>query len=281
MTETLIVGGLTIDRFPDGSVSPGGSVLHAAHAARVLGANVTTLTVAGDEAASREGLERLVGIGPVIRQSAAATTVYRHGERDGARVLVLEAVGAPIEVDDFGALAAAPDVAVIAPIAGEVSPGYVARLRGAVAPRLTVLLIQGWLRRLHVGHEVAPMPLAALDAAAIDAMRTADAIVVSTEDLADVPGDPFGQAAELRAVVGPKPLVVVTLGVEGYLLDDSRADRVVASVPRTVVDGVPAVGAGDTFGVGLAIMLARGEYPQRAADAATDLVIQVLEARRG
>ena len=104
-------------------------------------------------------------------------------------------------------------------------------------------------------------------------------MVVSTEDLAADPGDPFGQAAAVRARLGPGPVLVLTLGPEGYLLDDPAADRVVASVPRHVVRGVPAVGAGDTFGAALAIHLARGDDPATAAAAATDRVIAVLEAR--
>ena len=51
-----------------------------------------------------------------------------------------------------------------------------------------------------------------------------------------------------RARSGPHPLLVLTLGEQGYLLDDPAADQVVASVPRRVVEGVPMVGAGDTFG---------------------------------
>jgi sugar/nucleoside kinase (ribokinase family) len=46
-----------------------------------------------------------------------------------------------------------------------------------------------------------------------------------------------------------------------------------------VVEVVPAVGAGDTFGAALAIHLARGDDPATAAAAATDRVIAVLEAR--
>jgi sugar/nucleoside kinase (ribokinase family) len=42
---------------------------------------------------------------------------------------------------------------------------------------------------------------------------------------------------------------------------------------------VPMVGAGDTFGAALAIHLARADDPIRAADAATEAVIRMLEAR--
>ena len=279
MTETLIVGGLTIDRFTDGSVAPGGSVLHAGLATRAEGSRLTTATVAGDEPAAREGIARLGELGRLAHQRVPSTTVYRHEERDGVRVLVLEARAEPIEVDGLRDLVH-PEVALVAPIADEVEPALVDALRNQLQPRLVVLLIQGWLRRLEEGAEVLPLALDALSAAQDRVIAEADAIVVSTEDLIEAPGDPFAQAATLRRRAGSKPIIVVTLGTEGYLLDDPAQDRVVASVPRRVVTGVSAVGAGDTFGAALAVNLARRATAVAAADLATDRVISVLEARR-
>jgi sugar/nucleoside kinase (ribokinase family) len=279
MTATLIVGGLTIDRFTDGSVAPGGSVLHSGLAAVSEGARLTTLTVAGDEPAARVGLDRLGTLGALVRQPAPATTTYRHEERDGVRVLVLEARSERIGPDrlrDVGR----PDVALVAPIADEVPASLVERLRAEVAPRRTVLLIQGWLRRLAEGEEVTALPLDALSPDQRRAVAEADAVVVSTEDLVESPGDPFAQATELRARAGPRPILLVTLGAEGYILDDPGLDRVLASVPRRIVSGVPAVGAGDIFGASLAVHLARGTRGAAAADLATEAVIAMLEARR-
>jgi sugar/nucleoside kinase (ribokinase family) len=279
MTTTLIVGGLTIDRFTDGSVAPGGSVLHSGLTAVAEGARLTTLTIAGDEPAARAGLDRLATLGALVRQAAPATTAYRHEERDGVRVLVLEARSGTIGPDrlrDVGR----PDVALVAPIADEVPASLVERLRADVAPGRTVLLIQGWLRRLAEGEEVTPLPLDALSADQLRAIAEADAVVVSTEDLVESPGDPFAQAAELRARAGSGPILLVTLGADGYLLDDPGLDRVLASVPRRVVSGVPAVGAGDTFGASLAVHLARGARAAAAADLATEACIAMLEARR-
>lgn len=279
MTSTLIVGGLTVDRFTDGTVAPGGSVLHSGLAAVAQGASLTTLTVAGDEPAARRGLDRLRSLGALVCQPAAATTTYRHEERDGVRVLVFERRTTPIgpgRLHEIGR----PEVALVAPIADEVPASLVARLRAEVGPARTVLLIQGWLRRLVVGEDATPMPLDALSADQVHALTAADAIVVSTEDLVESRGDPFAQAAALRLRAGPRPIVLVTLGVEGYLLDDPGVDRVLASVPRRVVTGVPAVGAGDTFGAALAVHLARGAAAPAAADRATDAVITMLEGRR-
>jgi len=279
MTEMLIVGGLTIDRFTDGSLAPGGSVLHAGLTTRAEDARLTTLTVAGDEPAARDGLARLRELGTLAHQQAPRTTFYRHEERHGVRVLVLEARAEPIQPAGLAGLDR-PDVALVAPIADEITPSLVDALCVQLSPGRVVLLIQGWLRRLVEGEEVRALALDSLAADQFRVIAAADAIVVSTEDLVEASGDAFAQAAELRRWVGAKPIVVVTLGTEGYLLDDPTQDRVVASVPRRVVTGVSAVGAGDTFGAALAVNLARGASPIAAADAATDRVISVLEQRR-
>jgi sugar/nucleoside kinase (ribokinase family) len=279
MPSLLIVGGLTIDRFPDGSRAAGGSVLHAGLAAAAEGADLTFLTVAGEEPEAVAGLERLERFGSVHRQASAATTTYRHEESDGRRVLIYEAAAVPI---DLGALPTLGpfDVVLIAPIADELPPTAVGRIRQATGTSLTVALIQGWLRDLRLGEPATARRLDDVGPDAWGELGTADAIVVSTEDFAGEPADPFAQAGALRHRIGNGPTLVLTLATEGYLLDDPSADRVVASVPRTIVDGVPAVGAGDTFGAALAIHLAGGDPPVMAAEAATERVIAVLEARR-
>ncbi len=279
MSELLIVGGLTIDRFADGRSAPGGSVLHAGRAAVQEGAEVTFLTVAGDEPEALEGLARLGELGTLIHQLSATTTTYRHDEKDARRVLVYDAATTPI-----GPMVAdeiePPQVALLAPIADELSAASVDTLRAVLRPACTVLLIQGWLRRLELGSAVHPLPLGSVAPELWATFSGADAIVVSTEDLAEAPEDPFAQAAALRARMGPGPVLVLTLGTEGYLLDDPAADRLVATMPRVVVEGVPTVGAGDTFGAALAVHLSRGDDVATAARAATERVIRVLDGRR-
>jgi sugar/nucleoside kinase (ribokinase family) len=278
MPSLLIVGGLTVDHFADGTRAPGGSVLHAGLAAAAEGAEITMLTVAGDEPEAHVGLDRLARLGSVLRSATTATTTYAHREVDGRRVLTLEAASEPIDpavLDGRGPF----DVALLAPIADELPHDAVAALRNTAGPRRTVFLIQGWLRRLVLGEAVRAIAIDQVPGQLWRAFATADAVVVSTEDLGADPADPFTQAAAVRARLGPGPVLVVTLGAEGYLLDDPAADRVVASVPRHVVEGVPAVGAGDMFGAALAIHLARGDDPAAAAAAATDRVIAMLESR--
>jgi sugar/nucleoside kinase (ribokinase family) len=279
MSELLIVGGLTIDRFADGRSAPGGSVLHAGLAAVEEGAAVTFLTVAGDEPEAVEGLARLAELGTLIHQPAASTTTYRHDESEGRRVLVYDASTTLIDPTLAGEIER-PRVALLAPIADELSATGVGTLRAVLRPACTVLLIQGWLRRLDLGSPVHPLALDSLAPELWETFSAADAVVVSTEDLAETPEDPFGQAAALRARLGPGPVLVLTLGTEGYLLDDPAADRLVATMPRRVVEGVPTVGAGDTFGAALALHLSRGDDVTAAASAATERVIRVLDARR-
>jgi sugar/nucleoside kinase (ribokinase family) len=274
----LIVGGLTVDAFADGTRAPGGSVLHSGLAASAAGVRPRILTIAGDEPEATVGLDRLRSIAAdVACQTAGATTTFRHTEHEGRRVLVLDALAGPMTTD-----APAVDgqtVALVAPIADELSAGGLTALLGRLEPRRAVFLIQGWLRRLEVGVTVHPLALAEVDEALWSAFARADAVVVSTEDLAEHPEDPFAQAAALRARLGPRPILCLTLGAEGYLLDDPAVDRVVASVPRRVVEGVPTVGAGDTFGAAFAIALGDGDGAGRAAERATEAVIGMLEAR--
>ena len=280
MIETLIVGGLTIDHFADGSAAPGGSVIHSGLAAAAEHAETAFLTVAGDEPEARDGLRILSELGTLVHQRASRTITYRHGERNGRRVLELEA--STDRIDPGARLPPGqPGVALLAPIADELPASSIEALRSRLSPALSVLLVQGWLRRLEVGAMVDPIPLGAVAEELWAAFALADAVVLSTEDLSESPDDPFAQSVALRRRLGTRPVIVLTLGVQGYLLDDPAADQIIAAVPRRIVEGVPTVGAGDTFGVIFAIHLARGAGAVGAAHAASEGVIRLFESRRG
>jgi len=279
MPSILIAGALTIDEFSDGRRAPGGSVIHAGLAAVADGAEVTTLTVAGPEPEADAGRARLASLGILVAGDAPATTTYRHGEVDGRRTLVLQAAGGRVPTEPDGRLSAR-DVVLFAPIADELGAAAVATIGDLIRPPVAAFLIQGWLRALEVGGVARPLRLEDVDRQLWRTFGTGGLVVVSIEDLAEAPEDPFTLAAALRERIGPRPVLVVTLGPEGYLLDDPGADRITATVPRRVVRGVPTVGAGDTFGVVMALRMAAGEDPATAADAGTDAVIALLESRR-
>jgi sugar/nucleoside kinase (ribokinase family) len=280
MPSILIAGGLTIDVFADGRRAPGGSVIHAGIAAVADGASVATLTVAGSEPEAAAGRAHLEALGTLLAGPAPATTTFGHGETNGRRVLVLEVAGGQVPAHPEAA-SGRPDVVLFAPIADELDTQTVRTVCETAEPRIAAFLIQGWLRHLAVGEVVRPLPLAAVGTDLWGTFGAGDLVVVSIEDLAEgVAEDPFAMGATLRSRIGPRPVLVVTLGTEGYLLDDPRADRITAVVPRRVVRGVPTVGAGDTFGVVMALRLAAGATPAAAADSATDAVISLLESRR-
>lgn len=277
--DLVIVGALTIDRFTDGTSAAGGSVIHSSRAAVAEGASVGVVTVCGEEPEAVAAIEALAEVCTVVRQRAAGTVVYRHREADGRRVLILDRIAERLTP---ATMTRAPraGVAIFAPIAGELPVAAIAAMRATSAPRRSVALIQGWLRRLDESHPADPLPLGVLDAELRAELGATDAVIASTEDLVAVADEPLAQLAALRSAVGARPVAVLTLGTDGYLLDDPAVDRITASYPRRVITGVPTVGAGDIFGAAMAAHLGRDASPSEAAAAAAEAVIRTLEQRR-
>lgn len=251
--DLLVVGGLTVDRFADGSAAAGGSVLHAARAARDAGRRVGVVTACGDEPEVAAARDELAALPFAALEPAPQSISFRHAEGDAGRELVLLAPGAPITT--------APRVearAVLhAPVAGEIGPVLLGwRPRGAVA----TAILQGWLRRLSTGERVTPLPVAAIAPPVVAALRSCALLVASREDLAGDGGAPDGQLDALRAAVGPHPALVLTDGIGGAWLDLAGA-RWHEPVPRVVAGST--VGAGDMLAALLAV-----DWPRPAEPAA-------------
>ena len=272
--DLLVVGGLTIDRFTDGRAEPGGSVLHVARALVPRGLRVGIVTAAGAEAGAAEGIAELRRLDPGLACAAgAATTTFRHAESPAGRRLWLERLGGdlPAAWRDAAAI-------LIAPVAGEIGAGALASL--PAGPRRGAI-VQGWLRSADTGSEVMPLPLRALGAPLTEALAAFDLLVASREDLRAEAATPSQQLAALRAMLGPRPVLVVTDGVAGLWLDIDGDRRHVP--PPRVVAGVATVGAGDI----LAAHLLSGDWsspssPARLASRATaamEIVADVLAER--
>lgn len=271
--DLLVIGGLTIDRFADGSSAPGGSVLHIARAATPRGVRVWVMTVAGPESEARAGLDELRGLTVVSVDEADATATFIHRDSPEGRRLWLERAGGLIRVAELDA-GEAPAI-LVAPIADELATDDLSRLDAA---RTRGAILQGFLRSIGADGEVRPLPLSALAPGLVVELSKFDLLVASREDLLGEAAEPSDQLAALRRAVGALPALVVTDGVRGVWTESEHL-----RVPRRV-DSVASVGAGDIFA---AFMLAGG-WPrspaagflrQRAEDAMR-VVVEVLEERR-
>ena len=272
--DLLVIGGLTVDRFADGSSAGGGSVLHIARAAATRGVRVRVMTVAGSEPEARAAVHELNRLAVTASVGWADTTAtFIHRESPDGRRLRLEGAGGRIRVAhlDPGEASAI----LVAPIADELATDDIARLdatptRGAI--------LQGFLRSFALDGAVEPLPLSALAPDLVAVLGQFDLLVASREDLLAEASQPSDQLVALRRRVGPRPELVVTDGVRG-----AWTERGHLPVPRRV-DGVPTVGAGDVFA---AFMLAGG-WPRPAsaallrqrAERAMLVVVEVLEERR-
>ncbi|MBA3689288.1 MAG: hypothetical protein H0W81_10745 [Chloroflexi bacterium] len=274
--DLLVIGGLTADRFADGSSAPGGSVLHIARAAGAWGMRLAVMTVAGPEPEAQAGLEELRRLTAWLESSAAdSTATFIHRDSPEGRRLWLEQGGGPIRMADL-ATRDAPRAILVAPIADEVATEDMAR-KDAATTRGAIL--QGFLRSFAADGEVRPLPLSALDPRLVAAVSEFDLLVASREDLAGEAAEPEEQHVALRSRVGGRPAIVLTDGVRGVWTEREHLPV------RRRIDGVASVGAGDIFA---AFMLAEAwprpapaAFLRQRAEAAMLAVAEVLEERRG
>ncbi len=272
--DLLVVGGLSIDRFPDGSEAPGGSVVHAAHAWAMAGLRGATITTAGPEDVAVAGVETLRSFGPLLVHDAPASIRFLIDERLSRRVVTYES-GARLPVSSADVARLPSRAALIAPIAGELDPGALV----ATSPvSVRVAALQGWLRILVPGEPVRARPLVSLGAELRDTLRGMTALVVSDEDLAGAVPDAGDAIGAFRDWVGSGPVLVVTAGQAGASLDFSGGIRVAMPAPLAV-SGVSTLGAGDAFAALFAAGLGGGMDAQRAAHTAATGVSHWLAAR--
>jgi sugar/nucleoside kinase (ribokinase family) len=279
--DLLVVGGLTVDRFADGSAAPGGSVLHASLAAHDRGARVGAVTAAGPEPEAEDGLRELRRLAWLEVSRLPASIQFAHDERGGRRRLVLAEAVTPLHDSPVITSTAV----LFAPVAGEIGTDLLVRR----PPEATAAaILQGWLRRLVAGEPVRPLSPGEMDAGVLGALGSFDLLVASREDLEAVDGDAPAQLATIRSTVGVGPTLVLTGGAAGAWVDlggDRDPERAWHEWPPHVVEGVSSVGAGDM----LAALLLVEPWPRpvdagwvkRRMAAAMLGVADRLAARRG
>jgi sugar/nucleoside kinase (ribokinase family) len=281
--DLLVVGGLTVDRFPDGSSRPGGSVVHIARAAATRDLRIAIVTAAGPEPAALAGVDELRrSAGFVEAGVIPATTAYRHQESTEGRRLWLDHAGAQVVFTADVAERIRSQAVLYAPVAEEVA---VEALMVSDAAPTRGATLQGWLRTADPSGEVRPRPLSELAPALVEALSRLDLLVASREDLLADADDPRSQLGSMRLVFGPQPALIVTDGLEGLWLDVEQSDA--APEPQHLpvpwrVDEVSTVGAGDILAGFMLVPdadTAAGHLTRKAA-AAMRVVAEVLEERR-
>ncbi|HEX6655447.1 MAG TPA: hypothetical protein VF153_04465 [Candidatus Limnocylindria bacterium] len=275
--DLLVVGGVTIDRFADGSSAPGGTAVHVARSAAPRGMRLGVLTSAGPETEAKHGLAELRDRAAFVESAShAASPTFRHHETAEGRTLWLERMGGPVTLraDDAGRLAAR--AVLFAPIASEVPVGGL-DVWGDGMPRAGIL--QGWLRTTGEGVAVSPLPLSTLGDDVVAALAGFDLLVASREDLVADAVAPEDQLDALRATFGTRPALVVTNATNGLWIDvDGSRQHVPAP---WIVRDAPTVGAGDILAAFLIVPHKdpSASWRTRAEDAMR-VVAEDLEARK-
>lgn len=271
--DLVVVGGLTVDRFTDGSAAPGGAVLHITRALAARGMRVGIVTTAGPESEARAGLAELSELASSVEASTSpASITFGHAETAAGRELVLERRGGQVPTVNENPAAAV----LFAPVADEIPTSGLSVGRGAMRGAI----LQGWLRSTGEGEPVRPQPVAAMDTGLVVALGALDLVIGSSEDLRADGADPLAQLQTLRATFGDRPPLVVTDGAHGPWLDDGSGPRHLPLGQQ--VDGVSTIGAGDMFAAFMLLALARsaGASLLEAATSAIDQVAEVLQSRR-
>jgi sugar/nucleoside kinase (ribokinase family) len=271
--DLLVVGGLTVDRFADGTSAPGGAVLHIARALVPRAVRVGIVTTAGRELEAEAGLAELRALASTVDASTGQSSItFGHLETAAGRELVLERRGG--QVPNPGATSAR--AILFAPVSDEIPTSLLAAGRGAARGAV----LQGWLRSTAEGEPVRAHPLARLDGALVNALGGLDLVIGSSEDLRGDGPDPLGQLQALRARLGDRALLVVTDGAHGPWLDDGSGPR---HLPLSAqIEGVSTIGAGDMFAAFMLLAVAGtgGADPEGAARSAMVQVADVLRSRQ-
>ncbi|MBM4442262.1 MAG: hypothetical protein FJ027_17735 [Candidatus Rokubacteria bacterium] len=240
--DFVVVGHVTLDRIGD-TIRPGGAALYAAITAHRLGLSVGVLTSHAEDFP----LEILPPQIEVVTVPAGRTTVFEHGEGDGARTLRVTDAAGPIGPDDVPEDWRAAPIVLLAPVFNEVDPRVVTAFPDASVGAAA----QGWLRGLGADGLVTPTMWEPPDFL-VGALQ---ALFLSREDV----GQDAAGAVEMFQRV---PVGVLTAGSEGALLFVNGERYEVRPHPARERDGT---GAGDVFAATFLIEYHRHGQPWDAA----------------
>ncbi|HEX8732943.1 MAG TPA: PfkB family carbohydrate kinase [Ktedonobacterales bacterium] len=269
--EALLVGHVSCDTLPEGGWRAGGSVYYAGALALRLGLRVGIVTSAPATVCERVCAElREAGEVALVAVPAEVATTFENEYTPAGRRQYLRARAEPITLEDIPLAWRRCAVALVAPVARELSPdladGLTAEVIGATP--------QGWLRAWDGDGRVRPR---VLDPAETNALRRYSALILSREDLAGVGADGAALAEaertlEVWARLGP--LLAVTCGPDGAEVWRSGRVERFPGFPATEVD---PTGAGDVFAATFLCALAATHDPATAMDMANRVAALAVE----
>ena len=258
--DFVAIGHVTLDQTPRGT-RPGGAAYYTAMTAHRLGLRVGLLTSFGPDF-PREAVPADI---EVVNVPAERTTTFRIGQtRPGpggrTRELAVLARAADLEADALPEAWRDATLGALAPVTGEVDPGFAA----AFPETSLVALPQGWMRQRGKGGILAPQPWEDADLV----LPRVQALVVSHEDV-----EPFEKdAVEWFQQV---PVGAVTRGSDGAILF-VNGDRY--GVEPDVAVEKDATGAGDVFAAALLVSYNRDGNAWDAAAVAACCAAASVEA---
>lgn len=253
----LAIGYVTRDLLPGGASTPGGTVTFAALTAFQMGVHAGVVSCA-DEALLASLPALLPGVTLAIR-ATSTTTTFENRYSAGFRVQYLRERSAELEFEDIPAAWLNAPVTLLAPLAQEIKPALIRRLRRSPGSLLAATP-QGWLRRWDADGRVWPTPWEAAE----EILPLLDVLILSHDDLL-----PFadGQRSAADALLADwsrrVPLLVATDGRNGATLFEHGVARRFPAYSATEVD---PTGAGDVFAAAFLIYLSQYQQPAEAAN---------------
>lgn len=248
-SDLLVVGHVTRDLI-GGRERLGGAAAYAARAASEQGLVVDLVTSAPSDFALLDPLLADPRVRPTILPASEPTTMALT-YAGGTRTIHLRGRAPDIDVLPEST----SPVVYLAPVAGEVPPS----LARALAPRRVVVGLQGWMRRFGPDGVVLPADPPPLEGV--------HAVVFSELDHPDAEAIAARLARDL-------PVVALTRGARGATL---YADGVPHAIAPSRAEERDPTGAGDVFGVVLAIGLGAGRPPVVAANEAAFVAARSVE----
>ena len=239
--DYLVIGHVSNDLTPQGSIL-GGTVAYAGRTAQALGLRVRAITAAENDI----DLSQLEGI-EIRQMPSTGSTTFENRYTSEGRVQILHERASDIIQQDVPPGWQNTHIVHLGPIADEVDRTLMESFPGA----LMCITPQGWLRYWDDDGRVKMMSWDQIS----DLLPSADAVVISMEDLAD-------DLRSVQAMADRCEILAVTDAARGARVFWNGQQR---HVPAPAVEEVDPTGSGDIFAAAFFVRLHQTDDPLEAA----------------